>query len=93
MRIALSSAWVPCKKSLRIFIATACIFSMWLVFVHCTQVAWGPASKVIMEFEENTIQTNCLCLLQNLLAWAMMSRGCHRREKKLPEGAGWETTD
>lgn len=75
-----------------IFIATARIF-MWLVFEHCTQVAWGSASKVTKEFEENTIETNCLGLLWNVLARAAMSRGCHRRENKLPEGAGWEMTD
>lgn len=46
-----------------------------------------------MEFEENTMETNCLWLLWNLLAWATMSRGCHRSENKLPEGAGWETID
>lgn len=75
----------------------ACISSLqepaFLFFAYCTQVAWGPASKVTMEFEENTIETNCLCLLRNLLARATMSRGCHRRENKLPKGAGWEMTD
>lgn len=66
---------------------------MWLVFLHYTHVPRGPESKVTMEFEENKMRTNCLWLLWNLLAWATMSRGCHRSENKLPEGAGWETID
>lgn len=56
-------------------------------------MARGPANKFTTEFEENTIEIDCLCLLLNLVVSLMMSRRCHGMENEIPEGADEEMTD
>lgn len=50
-------------------------------------------SKVMVELEENTIETNCICLLWNQVANIKMSWGCHEMENELPEGIGKEMSE
>lgn len=66
--------------------------AVWLL-VHYAQMAWGPMNKVMTELEENTIETNCLCLLWNQVGSITMSWGCRGMENEFPEGIDLDVTD
>lgn len=59
--------------------------AVWLL-IHYIQMARGPMNKVMAELEENTMETNCLCLLWNQVASITMSWGCRGMENEFPEG-------
>lgn len=91
-------SWVPTFSTPAPFSSHAApLVVVYIFHVHCGISARdlypGPMNKVMTEFEENTMETNCLCLLWNPVAGVMMSRGCHGMENKSPKGIDWEMTD
>lgn len=48
-------------------------------------------NEVMTELEQNTIETNCLCLLWNQVANMKMSCECQGMENELPEGIEYKT--